>query len=221
MRPSVVVKAPPTFFNWPTGTLNFADAARASMSCMQAAARRIWSAMLRADVDPPVPCMPRTRRILSKVQTTDMLQRAFVGLVEWQAVEQHDRIGVARFDRRRDGPHCLEGQLQTFGGEHDGERINALPHVLMRHGHLDPAIAREFQPGAETRLALARRQRIAVDGAEPPGDDARPDQHAAADDARADQKAAPRDAADGRPAHRSSCGPFAGLGDAPLKGSSA
>ena len=47
--------------------------------------------------------------------------------------------------------------LEALGGQHHGQRIYALAHVLMGDGDLDTAVARESQPSAETRFAFARR----------------------------------------------------------------
>ena len=111
------------------------------------------------------------------------LQLTDVGAIDRQTVEQHDRIGVSRMDRRRLGADRFRRQSQTLGRKQDGQRINALSHLLMRDDDFDHAVLGELEPRAETGFALASRQLVAVDAPEAHGNRPRADEKSAADDA--------------------------------------
>ena len=117
--------------------------------------------------------------------------RAARVLIERQAIDDHGRVGEIGIDRSLHRTDRLDRQPQALGRQKHRQRIDALPHLLMRHGDFDLAVARKFQPGTEAGLALARRQLVAIDAVQPREHRAYSDDEAAAHDTGPDQEGAP------------------------------
>ena len=131
-----------------------------------------------------VACGGRTARALKPERAQYLVESPKCAPLQWtnvaaidrQAVEYHDRIGVSRMDRRRLGADTFRRQSQSLGRKQDRQRINALPHFLMRNDDFDHAVLGKLEPCAETGFALASRQFVGVDAPETHSDRARADE---------------------------------------------